>query len=143
MSMPAFRSTAGSPYSSRSCWPACLRKARACAKTSTGRCDMAIGVKLDDLLHDRRMTLTELADRIGMALANLRSEEHTSELQSQSNLVCRLLLEKKNRPISHSRLVRPRSRALAASDSRPTTSPPVDDPPEPVCHPATQNFTHN
>src|SRR2546430_6078846 len=27
-----------------------------------------------------------------------RSEEHTSELQSQSNLVCRLLLEKKNRP---------------------------------------------
>src|SRR2546430_16153835 len=30
---------------------------------------------------------------------SLRSEEHTSELQSQSNLVCRLLLEKKkNRP---------------------------------------------
>src|SRR5256886_11496724 len=26
---------------------------------------------------------------------NMRSEEHTSELQSQSNLVCRLLLEKK------------------------------------------------
>src|SRR2546430_5520605 len=26
-----------------------------------------------------------------------RSEEHTSELQSQSNVVCRLLLEKKNR----------------------------------------------
>src|SRR2546427_1488905 len=29
-----------------------------------------------------------------------RSEEHTSELQSQSNLVCRLLLEKK-KPIRH------------------------------------------
>ena len=28
-------------------------------------------VKLDDLLHDRRMTLTELADRVGMTLANL------------------------------------------------------------------------
>src|SRR2546430_4348139 len=27
-----------------------------------------------------------------------RSEEHTSELQSQSNLVCRLLLEKKKEP---------------------------------------------
>src|SRR2546427_6026242 len=27
-----------------------------------------------------------------------RSEEHTSELQSQSNLVCRLLLEKKKKP---------------------------------------------
>jgi putative transcriptional regulator len=32
---------------------------------------MPIGVKLDDLLHDRRMTLTELADRVGMTLANL------------------------------------------------------------------------
>ena len=32
---------------------------------------MAIGVKLDDVLHDRRMTLTELADRVGMTLANL------------------------------------------------------------------------
>src|SRR3989475_4064552 len=30
-------------------------------------------------------------------VANSRSEEHTSELQSQSNLVCRLLLEKKKR----------------------------------------------
>src|SRR2546430_15773370 len=29
--------------------------------------------------------------------ASTRSEEHTSELQSQSNLVCRLLLEKKNK----------------------------------------------
>src|SRR2546430_11465168 len=28
-------------------------------------------------------------------LGDVRSEEHTSELQSQSNLVCRLLLEKK------------------------------------------------
>src|SRR5256886_3819898 len=36
--------------------------------------------------------------RIGQPAAplpRLRSEEHTSELQSQSNLVCRLLLEKK------------------------------------------------
>src|SRR2546430_12691449 len=31
------------------------------------------------------------------ALRRTRSEEHTSELQSQSNLVCRLLLEKKKR----------------------------------------------
>src|SRR2546430_5957821 len=30
-------------------------------------------------------------------LGGLRSEEHTSELQSQSNLVCRLLLEKKKK----------------------------------------------
>src|SRR2546430_17291608 len=31
--------------------------------------------------------------------SNVRSEEHTSELQSQSNLVCRLLLEKKKNPL--------------------------------------------
>src|SRR2546430_15826621 len=31
--------------------------------------------------------------------ADLRSEEHTSELQSQSNLVCRLLLEKKKKAV--------------------------------------------
>src|SRR5688572_31720018 len=30
-----------------------------------------------------------------------RSEEHTSELQSQSNLVCRLLLEKKKKKKNH------------------------------------------
>src|SRR2546427_324424 len=46
-----------------------------------------------------------------------RSEEHTSELQSQSNLVCRLLLEKKKNPPSHGRRAAHRvpgsSRALA------------------------------
>src|SRR2546426_1412797 len=36
-------------------------------------------------------------------LPNLRSEEHTSELQSPCNLVCRLLLEKKN---DHAKRVR-------------------------------------
>src|SRR2546427_1876615 len=39
-------------------------------------------------------------------LPAFRSEEHTSELQSQSNLVCRLLLEKKN-------VLRRRGRAAA------------------------------
>src|SRR3989475_4658064 len=34
-----------------------------------------------------------------------RSEEHTSELQSQSNLVCRLLLEKKKKDKSHRRIM--------------------------------------
>jgi putative transcriptional regulator len=32
---------------------------------------MAIAVKLDELLHQRRMTLTELAERIDITLANL------------------------------------------------------------------------
>src|SRR2546430_9469488 len=37
-----------------------------------------------------------------------RSEEHTSELQSQSNLVCRLLLEKKKK---HTKRIHPLARA--------------------------------
>ena len=32
---------------------------------------MPILVTLDDMLHERRMTLTDLADRVGMTLANL------------------------------------------------------------------------
>src|SRR5256886_7055736 len=43
--------------------------------------------------------------------AHYRSEEHTSELQSQSNLVCRLLLEKKN----SQRAARRRERARRAA----------------------------
>src|SRR2546430_5979709 len=39
-------------------------------------------------------------------IAAMRSEEHTSELQSQSNLVCRLLLEKKQESKLKSHLVR-------------------------------------
>src|SRR5688572_32312305 len=42
-----------------------------------------------------------------------RSEEHTSELQSQSNLVCRLLLEKKK-----SKPTREKRRAACARDGR-------------------------
>src|SRR2546430_7994959 len=37
-------------------------------------------------------------ERLWRELETRRSEEHTSELQSQSNLVCRLLLEKKKNP---------------------------------------------
>src|SRR2546427_4614478 len=37
------------------------------------------------------------------AAADPRSEEHTSELQSQSNLVCRLLLEKKKKNVYQDR----------------------------------------
>src|SRR5438874_9174300 len=37
------------------------------------------------------------------SLYNARSEEHTSELQSRRDLVCRLLLEKKNKNAPHAR----------------------------------------
>src|SRR5206468_9559069 len=42
--------------------------------------------------HVRRRQRRELLERV---VADERSEEHTSELQSRSDLVCRLLLEKK------------------------------------------------
>src|SRR3989475_5152775 len=44
-----------------------------------------------DLMPKRLLILNVLLGGVG------RSEEHTSELQSQSNLVCRLLLEKKKK----------------------------------------------
>src|SRR5947209_13145567 len=36
----------------------------------------------------------------------LRSEEHTSELQSRQYLVCRLLLEKKKKPLQHTSITK-------------------------------------
>src|SRR2546430_3316403 len=52
-------------------------------------------------LRRRRRSRVSLYVRAGAAArvgGRVRSEEHTSELQSQSNLVCRLLLEKKKSP---------------------------------------------
>src|SRR5688572_31769053 len=50
--------------------------------------------KLAQLMDNERFYSTILALKVG---SQQRSEEHTSELQSQSNLVCRLLLEKKKK----------------------------------------------
>src|SRR2546427_2075222 len=47
------------------------------------------------------MPTTPLAFAGHTMLPSVRSEEHTSELQSQSNLVCRLLLEKKKTQTAH------------------------------------------
>src|SRR5438093_2310355 len=49
-------------------------------------------------LHARRAPLLRDAEeQRAIALVGIRSEEHTSELQSLTNLVCRLLLEKKKK----------------------------------------------
>jgi putative transcriptional regulator len=55
---------------------------------------MAITIKLDDLLHDRRMTLTELADRVDMTLANLsilKTGKARAIRFSTLNAICRVL----------------------------------------------------
>src|SRR5690606_41490190 len=70
--------------------------------------DMGIPVETIDIVdlkqtHARpslRGMLPELPDQAGsrpVCLPPARSEEHTSELQSRENLVCRLLLEKKKK----------------------------------------------
>src|SRR5205085_5358793 len=51
----------------------------------------------DYLRNQAQGTLFALYDLFAGEQRALRSEEHTSELQSQSNLVCRLLLEKKKK----------------------------------------------
>src|SRR5256885_13127069 len=48
----------------------------------------------DDSMHIVSLSQQELGQ--GYDVHGIRSEEHTSELQSPCNLVCRLLLEKKN-----------------------------------------------
>src|SRR5437016_8121868 len=45
--------------------------------------------------------LAKLASKAAKPSASVRSEEHTSELQSLTNLVCRLLLEKKKKKKSY------------------------------------------
>src|SRR2546430_2959411 len=60
----------------------------------------AASPRLQKIVDDAARAALERFKEKGLAEKNLavtRSEEHTSELQSQSNLVCRLLLEKKNK----------------------------------------------
>src|SRR2546430_10575034 len=60
--------------------------------------DAVRGERLDLLAsapEHERVAALEARDALALAGEGKRSEEHTSELQSQSNLVCRLLLEKK------------------------------------------------
>src|SRR2546430_5602132 len=62
-----------------------------------GRRTAIVALVLYALLPILRNTYVGLSgiDPAVLEAAEARSEEHTSELQSQSNLVCRLLLEKK------------------------------------------------
>src|SRR5438034_10018801 len=72
-------------------------------RSSDPGCDLVAA--LDDLValtigtspHQDRMARGVRPDLDSRLRRELRSEEHTSELQSHSDLVCRLLLEKKNK----------------------------------------------
>src|SRR3989454_4714363 len=72
----------GTRYRSLGCAP-CTFPIKSTAKT------------IDEIIEELRNT--NVAERAGRAQDEGRSEEHTSELQSPCNLVCRLLLEKKKK----------------------------------------------
>src|SRR5436309_10954509 len=59
-----------------------------------------------DVIAEHFAVIDDLHDAVALfalwnSLGKRRSEEHTSELQSRENLVCRLLLEKKKKKMKH------------------------------------------
>src|SRR2546430_11954910 len=73
----------------------------------TARCAEATGLPDACLVGGTLTARRARQHRRAFGAGDLRSEEHTSELQSQSNLVCRLLLEQKNYNWSRGILTRP------------------------------------
>src|SRR5207247_3922004 len=61
----------------------------------------------DDLQENLQRLQTRQRPRPSRNTAIERSEEHTSELQSRVDLVCRLLLEKKKKPIKEENVTKP------------------------------------
>src|SRR2546430_9748268 len=81
-------------FRSPTSWPASTKPRRPCCGSGFSWCRTRIFPA--PCLPPRLLDLAEMAERGGKhGAGKIRSEEHTSELQSQSNLVCRLLLEKK------------------------------------------------
>src|SRR5688572_32385143 len=77
-----------------------FRSVRATALTALTRIaePSLLPILLDAYARASRDTVNDAAlAAVDAIAATARSEEHTSELQSQSNLVCRLLLEKKKK----------------------------------------------
>src|SRR5437667_6867556 len=65
---------------------------RAIARLPTEQRSVLLLVTLEEMSYE------EVAHALGIPIGT-RSEEHTSELQSHHDLVCRLLLEKKKKPL--------------------------------------------
>src|SRR3989442_9274068 len=84
------------PYTTlfRSRWVRTQEQLARLAESLSGAHALALDTESDSLHHHlEKVCLVQLATDRGDAC--LRSEEHTSELQSRPHLVCRLLLEKK------------------------------------------------
>src|SRR5690606_39452980 len=63
--------------------------------TTTGKVQNSVSTSRPPRVSPRTLTCT--TSSVAPPRASVRSEEHTSELQSRENLVCRLLLEKKKK----------------------------------------------
>src|SRR5688572_27352415 len=96
-SMPCAQKPQTRPLTVISIVAACVAAAGARPASSSRilRCFIELSSKIE---HDHGLKLAVLRQA---RLDPGRSEEHTSELQSQSNLVCRLLLEKKKKTINY------------------------------------------
>src|SRR6266511_958264 len=75
----------------------------------------ALPIEVQRLGHDRDVVCATF----GSAHQEPRSEEHTSELQSRENLVCRLLLEKKQNQLRLTLLLTPPNGVLPACGCAP------------------------
>src|SRR2546427_8090440 len=73
--------------------------AGSCGRVDVSKTSIAVLLLAAALLGCATPTVSRDYKLAAGARTGLRSEEHTSELQSQSNLVCRLLLEKKKKTL--------------------------------------------
>src|SRR5262249_62007937 len=80
-----------------------ITRAVALAKRRAAATDVSVFDWIQDVLMLRFPEWADAEHRKAQHQDVLRSEEHTSELQSLTNLVCRLLLEKKNNTRTHAK----------------------------------------
>src|SRR5947207_8116658 len=64
-------------------------------RSSLGKVSCGKDVAVERQKDPTQATRPQIPNRVGFRIDSARAEEHTSELQSHSDLVCRLLLEKK------------------------------------------------
>src|SRR5438034_8616892 len=76
-----------------------MRRARSCARASARR--MSPVEKTLSSMYSKATAVATARNKPITRCRPRRSEEHTSELQSHSDLVCRLLLEKKKKKKTH------------------------------------------
>src|SRR2546427_645065 len=77
-------------------WMTLLKRAPIGPAFAASHLEILSVLALSYWLFDERIGMPQIIGCL-FIVAGIRSEEHTSELQSQSNLVCRLLLEKKKK----------------------------------------------